>query len=233
MAPESLTAIIAATSGMLFDFDGPVCDVFAGHPAPGVATELAAVLAQIEATTGEQAVKMDDPMKVLRLASCAGEEAVSRIEKALTAAEVSAVKAAGMPVPGAMEALRAAHMSGRKVAIVSNNSAACVREFLALHGLDQFIDQVIGRYPNHPNLMKPSPFSLRRAAKELEVSASACTLIGDSATDIEAAARAGSMAIGFANKPGKAATLAEAGGGVIITSMITVAEALLMPPVIR
>ncbi|MFL3869734.1 HAD-IA family hydrolase [Streptomyces griseobrunneus] len=233
MALESLAATIAATSGVLFDFDGPVCDVFAGHPASGVARELAAVLVQIDATTGGQALGTDDPMEVLRLTPRAGEDAVRRIEAALTAAEVAAVKAAGPPVAGATESLRAAHASGRKVAIVSNNSAACVREFLALHDLDRFVDQVIGRYPNRPDLMKPSPFSLQRAAKELGVRASTCTLIGDSTTDIEAAARAGSMAIGFANKPGKEAALAEAGAGTIITGMITVAAALLMPPVMR
>ncbi|MEU2403945.1 HAD-IA family hydrolase [Streptomyces rubiginosohelvolus] len=233
MASESLTATVAATSGVLFDFDGPVCDVFAGHPAPGVALELAAILAQIDATTGEQALETDDPMEVLRLAPRAGEDAVRRIEEALTAAEVSAVKAAGTPVTGAVDSLRAAHRSGRRVAIVSNNSAACVREFLTLHDLDRFVHQVIGRSPNRPDLMKPSPFSLEEAAKELGVRASTCTLIGDSTTDIEAAARAGSMAIGFANKPGKEESLVAAGARTIITSMDAVADALLMPPVAR
>ncbi|WP_433396961.1 HAD family hydrolase [Streptomyces sp. CA-146814] len=233
MVPENLAATVAATSGVLFDFDGPVCDVFAGCPAPGVARELAAILARIDATTGKRALETDDPMEVLRLAPHAGEKAVCRIEESLTAAEVTAVKAAGMPVPGAVESLNAAHTSGRQVAIVSNNSAASVREFLALHNLDRFVDQVIGRYPSRPDLMKPSPYSLERAAKELGVKASTCTLIGDSTTDIEAATRAGSMTIGFANKPGKEASLAAAGAGAIVTTMATVAEALLMPPVAR
>ncbi|MEV7316427.1 HAD-IA family hydrolase [Streptomyces microflavus] len=229
MASESLTATIAASSGVLFDFDGPICDVFAGHPAPGVARDLAAVLAQVDANAGKRSLETDDPMEVLRLAPRWGKDAVRQIDEALTMAEVSAVKAAGAPVTGAVEALRAAHASGRRVAIVSNNSAACVREFLVLHNLDRFVDQVIGRYPNHPDLMKPSPFSLERAAKELGVGASACTLIGDSTTDIEAAARAGTMAIGFANKPGKEKSLAAAGARTIVTTMVAVAEALLMP----
>lgn len=233
MASEILAAIVAATSGVLFDFDGPVCDVFAGHPAPGVALDLAAILAQIDATNAERALETDDPMEVLRLAPRVGEGAVRRIEEALTSAEVSAVKAAGAPVAGAVDSLRAAHASGRRVAIVSNNSSACVKEYLALHDLDRFVHQVIGRFPNRPDLMKPSPSSLERAAKALGVKASICTLIGDSTTDIEAAARAGSMAIGFANKPGKEASLVAAGARTIITTMVTVAEAFLMPPVAR
>ncbi|MCX4486313.1 HAD-IA family hydrolase [Streptomyces anulatus] len=230
MAAESLTATIAATSGVLFDFDGPMCDVFAGHPAPEVARELAAILSQIDATFGEWALETDDPMEVLRLAPRVSENAVHRIEEALTSAEVSAVKAAGIPITGAVDSLRAAHTSGRKVAIVSNNSAACVREFLALHDLDRFVHQVIGRSPNRPDLMKPSPFSLERAAKELRARASTCTLIGDSTTDIEAAVRAGSMAIGFANKPGKKESLVAAGAGAIITTMVSIAEALQTAP---
>ncbi|WAE65273.1 HAD-IA family hydrolase [Streptomyces cavourensis] len=215
---------------MLFDFDGPLCDVFAGHPAPGVAKELAATLIQLDTTTGEQALATDDPMQVLRLSQYAGEAVVCQIEEALTVAEVSAVRAAGFPVPGAAESLRAARASGRKVAIVSNNSGACVKEFLLLHDLSQFVDRVIGRYPNRPDLMKPSPFSLERAARELGIEVGKCTLIGDSTTDIQAAAQAGSMAIGFANKPGKEAGLAEAGARAIITTMVTVAEALLVLP---
>ncbi|MBK3582494.1 beta-phosphoglucomutase-like phosphatase (HAD superfamily) [Streptomyces sp. PvR018] len=106
-----------------------------------------------------------------------------------------------------------------------------MKEYLALHDLDRFVHQVIGRFPNRPDLMKPSPSSLERAAKALGVKASTCTLIGDSTTDIEAAARAGSMAIGFANKPGKEASLVAAGARTIITTMVTVAEAFLIPPV--
>ncbi|MET8842326.1 HAD-IA family hydrolase [Streptomyces rubiginosohelvolus] len=172
-------------------------------------------------------------MEVLRLAPRVSEDTMRRVEKAITSAEVSAVKAAGTPVTGAVDALRAAQMSGRRVAIVSNNSTACVREFLALYDLDRFVHQVIGRYPNRPGLMKPSPSSLERAAKELEVRASACTLIGESITDIEAAARAGSMAIGFANKPGKETSLVADGARTVVTTMVTVAEALLAPSSVR
>ncbi|WP_426501244.1 HAD family hydrolase [Streptomyces sp. D54] len=233
MPSENLVAILAATSGVLFDFDGPVCDVFAGHPAPGVARDLADMLARMDVTAGELALETDDPMEVLRLAPRVSEDAVRRIEEALTSAEVSAVKAAGAPVTGAVDSLRAAHESGRRVAIVSNNSSACVKEFLALHDLDRFVHQVVGRTPNRPDLMKPSPHSLERAAKDLGVRASTCTLIGDSTTDIEAAARARCMAIGFANKPGKEASLVAAGATALITTMLTVAEALLMPTVAR
>ncbi|MCC8480909.1 HAD family hydrolase [Streptomyces globisporus] len=233
MTSESLIATAAATNGVFFDFDGPVCDVFAGYPAPDVARELAAILAGIDATAGERALETDDPMEVLRLAPRAGEDAVHRIEEALTAAEVSAVKVAGIPVPGAVESLRAAHTSGRKIAIVSNNSAECVRDFLKLHDLDHLVHQVIGRHPNRPDLMKPSPYSLQRAATELGIASSACVLIGDSSTDMEAAIRAGSMAIGFANKPGKEAVLIKAGAGVVIKTMATVAEVLAVPTIGR
>lgn len=51
--------------------------------------------------------------------------------------------------------------------------------------------------------MKPDPFPVREAVRELGAEPAECVLIGDSETDIEAAHAAGVTAIGYANKPGK------------------------------
>lgn len=226
MENSKLSEVITATRATLFDFDGPICDVFAGLPAPGVAHQLAENLARHDATLGGKVRGIDDPMEILRLASQGGEPAVRTIEEALTRAEVSAVEVAGSPVPGAVAALEAAQKSGRKVAIVSNNSAACVRAFLMLHNLHHLVDAVIGRAPYWPERMKPAPHSLLKASRELGANPYDCTLIGDSVTDVEAAKAAGGRSIGFANKPGKDRTLGEAGADAIVTSMTAVAEAL-------
>ncbi|MFD8279329.1 HAD family hydrolase [Streptomyces solisilvae] len=139
---------------------------------------------------------------------------------------MSAVKVAGPPVPGAVAALEAAHSSGRKVAVVSNNSTACVRAFLMLHGLRQLVDEVVGRAAYRPDLMKPDPHSLLLAAAQLRVRPNHCTLIGDSVTDVAAARAAGAMSIGFANKQYKGLALAEAGANAVVTDMATVAASL-------
>ncbi|WPB92263.1 HAD family hydrolase [Streptomyces malaysiensis] len=226
MASSKLTKVVEATSGVLFDFDGPICDVFAGRSAPGVARELAEVVVQYDATLGGKVDGVGDPMEILRLAMQGGEPVIRAIEESLTKAEVSAIKVAGPPVPGAVAALEAAHSSGRKVAVVSNNSTACVRAYLMLHGLRHLVHEVIGRAAYRPELMKPDPHSLLLAAARLRVHPHHCTLIGDSVTDVEAARAAGTMSIGFANKPQKDLALAETGANAVVTDMTTIADAL-------
>ncbi|MFI1160226.1 HAD family hydrolase [Streptomyces sioyaensis] len=226
MGISKLSEVLGATSGVLFDFDGPICDVFAGRPAPGVARELSEVVARHDATLGGKAREVDDPMEILRLAAQGGEPLIRAIDESLIKAEVSAVKVAGPPVPGAVAALEAAYSSGRKVAVVSNNSTACVRVFLMLHSLRHLVHEVIGRAANRPDLMKPDPHSLLLAASRLRTHPNHCTLIGDSVTDVEAAHAAGGRCIGFANKRGKDITLGEAGADAVVTSMTAVADAL-------
>ncbi|MFE4800117.1 HAD family hydrolase [Streptomyces sp. NPDC056708] len=229
MESSKLSEVIGATRAVLFDFDGPICDVFEGRPAPEVARQLAETLVQHDATLGGKARDVTDPMEILRLAPQGGETAIRAIEEALTKAEVTAVKVAGPPIAGAVAALEAAQSSGRKVAIVSNNSTACVQAFLMLHGLRHLVDAVVGRTPYWPDLMKPNPHSLLRAASEVGTHPYDCTLIGDSVTDVEAAKATGGRSIGFANKPGKERALGDAGAGVVVTAMTAVAEALGRP----
>ncbi|MBK3558072.1 HAD family hydrolase [Streptomyces sp. MBT56] len=226
MESRAIADVLGATRAVLFDFDGPICDVFAGHPAAEVARHLAEVLAEYDGALGNKAHGTDDPMEVLRLAPQGGDAALRVVEDELTKAEVRAVRMAGLPIAGAVAALEAAHTPGRKVAIVSNNSAACVQAFLLLHGLQHLVDAVIGRAPYRPDAMKPDPDSLLRASSELDTPPGDCTLIGDSVTDVEAAKATGGRSVGFANKPGKERALGDAGADVVVTTMVAVAEAL-------
>ncbi|MFC9173697.1 HAD family hydrolase [Streptomyces sp. NPDC057107] len=226
MESNALKNVLEATRAVLFDFDGPICDVFAGQPALDIARQLAATLASFDRSLEYKAYGTNDPMEVLRLAPQAGESALQAVEDKLSQAEVSAVRSAGPPVSGAVAALEAARTSGRKVAIVSNNSAACVHEFLLLHGLQRLVDAVVGRAPYRPEAMKPAPDSLLRASSDLGVPLRDCTLIGDSVTDVEAARATGGRSIGFANKAGKERSLAAAGADVVVITMAAVADSL-------
>ncbi|MEU6221969.1 HAD hydrolase-like protein [Streptomyces sp. NPDC047022] len=134
-------------------------------------------------------------------------------------------QAGGPAYPGCRGRSRSGPLLGRKVAIFSNNSTACVRAFLMLHGLRHLVDTVVGRTPYWPDLMKPDPHSMLMAAGQLNTHPYDCTLIGDSVTDEEAAKATGGRCIGFANKPGKERALGDAGADVVVTSMVTVAEA--------
>lgn len=226
MATDPLAALVAASDAILFDFDGPICDVFAGMPAPGVAKAMAEIVARHSPELTQEAEATDDPMEVHRLSQLGGASLLSAVESALTAAEVAAVAVAGPPVTGADLALRAAHSTGRRVAVVSNNSAECVEAFLTLHSLEGFVHEVVGRPKLNPTLMKPSPHPLLLATAALHVAPERSVLVGDSVTDVEAADAARMEVIGFANKAPKRTSLPAAGADVVITSMEVLANAL-------
>ncbi|MFG2873256.1 HAD family hydrolase [Streptomyces sp. NPDC048338] len=223
---DQLSDILANARVILLDFDGPVCDVFAGSPAPEVAKQLTALLSVQDASAGTRAAATDDPIEVLRIAHEANAEVGQQVEEALTAAEVEAVAVAGPPTRGSVEALQAARSSGRAVVVVSNNSADCVERFLELHGLEEYVAKVVGRPSGQPHLMKPNPFPLITAAEQVHMDVTNCTLIGDSLTDIEAAHAAGTTVIAYANKPHKADLFADAHADVITEDMQAIADAL-------
>ncbi|MFG2889296.1 HAD family hydrolase [Streptomyces sp. NPDC048248] len=226
MGSDDLRRTLARASAVLFDFDGPLCDVFAGMPAPEVAGELARQAAAVDHSLSAKLSETGDPLEVLRLTYQADPQLGLRIEQALTSTEVAAVAVAGCPTPGAVAALEAVQTAGRRIAVVSNNSAECVRSFLARHSLDGYVREVVGRAATRPDLMKPHPHSLLRAAELLEVGPSECVLIGDSLTDIQAAHLAGGTAIGYANKPHKRYAFAEAGAEAVIECMEAIADAM-------
>lgn len=230
---DVLADVVGRSAGVLFDFDGPICDVFRGLPASGVAVSLAEIVATRAPALASRAQATDDPMEIHRLSQEGGEALLADVEAALTIAEIAAVKVAGPPVAGAVEALAAAKDSNRRIAVVSNNSAECVREYLTIHGIDGTVDAVVGRPALRPDLMKPDPYPLFAAAETLDIEPAALVLIGDSTTDVEAARAAGVPSIGFANKPRKRFTLADAGADVVVLGMDAVADSLAAAGVVQ
>lgn len=226
MGTDNLASVLASASVVLFDFDGPLCDVFAGRPAPQVARELAQLADDEDLALMAKLSGTGDPLEVLRLAHAANCDLGHAVERALTEAEMDAVKVAGNPTPGATSALELARATGRGVAVVSNNSAECVRSFLDQHGISQHVEEIVGRPRQRPDLMKPNPYSLTMAARLLGVDVTTCVLVGDSLTDIQAAHAVGSAAIGYANKPGKRQAFTQAGAESVIESMNAIGDAL-------
>ena len=130
------------------------------------------------------------------------------------------------PTPAAAESIAACTASGRLVAVVSNNYAEAVVEYLARAGLSEGVTHVEGRNPADPTLMKPNPHLIDRAIRTLNVDPSSCVFIGDQTTDIEAGRAAGVATIGHANKPGKVEALKNAGADAVLTNMLDLAGAI-------
>ncbi|MBB4696023.1 HAD family hydrolase [Paractinoplanes abujensis] len=216
---QQLDEVVGA-GPLLLDFDGPICAMFAGLPAPLVAADLVRVVTPLADPPG-----MDDPLAVLRWADEHGSPALTAaVEEALIAAELVAAGRA-RPTPYAREVLAAARAKGVPVAVVSNNSAAAIELYLARQGLTGYVDAVVGRPRADPRRMKPDPGPVLDAIEAVGSTPSRCTLIGDSLTDIEAARAAGVAVIGYANKPWKIGAFTHADA--VITSMSEVVAALI------
>lgn len=220
-----LAEVLRPARAVLFDFDGPICSVFAGSPAPDIARQLHGQLAEI----GVELPATDDPLDVLRLAAVFGHDVVLRVEELLTAAEIAAVHSAA-PTPGGEASIRACMASGRLVAVVSNNSAAAVIAYLGQHAISPpSADLVVGREYAQPHLMKPHPSPILSVLALLDVTADAAVLVGDTVTDIQAADAAGVACIGYANKPGKREQL-DAAAAAVIDDMQVLADQLAALP---
>lgn len=118
-------------------------------------------------------------------------------------------------MPGAREAVRRVKAAGRLAVVVTNQSGVA-RGFYGLEEVDRFHSAMQAelaefgaridafyvcpyhpeatverwRHPNHPD-RKPNPGMLLRALQEHAIDASRSVLIGDKATDLNAAHRAG------------------------------------------
>ena len=224
MSANGLAPLVERARCVLLDFDGPVCSVFANYPAHTVATELRRLLADQGVPLDRHLAEERDPLEVLRYSATLGRPGViRRMDDALRAAELAAVRSAE-PTPYAREAIVTAAQTGRRLAVVSNNSAEAVRAYLAARRLDRHVHAVVGRAYADPAQMKPNPAPILSAVAELDASPHECLLVGDSASDVDGARAANVPAIGYANKPGKDARLA--GADSVIRSMAELATAL-------
>ncbi|MFD1047873.1 hypothetical protein ACFQ1S_21190 [Kibdelosporangium lantanae] len=77
LSTQTLADVLRSVDAVLFDFDGPLCDVFANYPAPGVAQHLKNIAKTDYAT--------DDPLEVLRRSTGLSPDVAFSIETALVA----------------------------------------------------------------------------------------------------------------------------------------------------
>lgn len=222
-----LGRLLGSVGAVLLDFDGPVCSIFAGYPAPLVAAELVDVLRQHDVDLTPDLASEPDPLEVLRRTGATGDRGVTRaVEDALRAAERQAAESAE-PTPYGREVIVAARQAGLAVAVVSNNSAEAVSAYLAAHRLAGHVLPVVGRAYAEPSRMKPHPEPILQAVRALGMAPGRCVLVGDSLSDIDGARSAGVRAIGYANRPPKAAAFRDAGADVVINSMGAIASVLI------
>ena len=159
-----LGAIIARTRYLLLDFDGPICSIYAGLPAPTVAEKLRQLFPD---ELPDDIANTADPIEVFTYAATVSDEMAARVEAEMADLEVAAVPTAE-PTPYVHEVIASARESGRIIGVVSNNSLRAVNAYLDRHSLSGGIRLVVARTSHDPTLLKPSPHLINQAVRGLD-----------------------------------------------------------------
>ncbi|MFC1415141.1 HAD family hydrolase [Streptacidiphilus cavernicola] len=210
--PDAAPAVFHGVTHVLFDFDGPLVQLFAVHRAPGIAKGLLALILRQTPLTGEEFSDATDPHGMVAELRGVLERHPRRIPLQEAARVIEVVQrelvrqeriAAGTArVTADAVALVRKLLPHCGLAVTSNNAPEAIHDFLArdLAGplREAFGHQVHGRAPD-PDLMKPHPDCVRRALEGLGCTPdSRVLLIGDSESDFKAAAALGVRFLGFA-----------------------------------
>ncbi len=223
--PLSLADVLRPVKHVFLDFDGPVCSVFAGLPAPEVAQRLRAYLLAAGGQVPTGGDTEADPLALLRLVADTRPDLVPTTDLALAQLEEEAVSL-GEPNIGGASVMHACTETGRSVWIVSNNATSAICAYLVKHDLAVHVAGVFGRVHGNPSSMKPNPRLLLDAMDAAGAKATECIFIGDAVRDVEAGHAAGVATIGYANKPGKEARLTAARAVLVVDSMQLIADSL-------
>ncbi|MET7478591.1 HAD family hydrolase [Streptomyces sp. NPDC005648] len=225
----NLQELITNARFVLFDFDGPICRLFAGHTAEKVAGELVAWLERqgLRGLLTEEERVHPDPMVVLYAVNRRHphSDLVAELEERFTQQELKAVTSA-MPTAYADPLIRTWSAVGSRLAVATNNSPRTVSDYLGVRGLAGcFAPHIYGRTPEL-DLLKPHPHCLNRALNAMGAAPSAALMIGDAPTDLAAAEEAGVPFLGYARNEYKATQLRQAGARHVVPSLLPVLRVL-------
>ncbi|MEU9351799.1 HAD family hydrolase [Streptomyces griseoloalbus] len=219
---NELRNLISGARVVLWDFDGPVCRLFAGHSAERVANDLASWLEGrgLHGLLTETERESLDPHVVLRAVDRRhpGSDLVAELERRLTHEELRAT-ASAMPTPYADPLIRTWTAVGSRLAIATNNSPRVVREYLTSRGLVPcFAPHIYGR-TQELNHLKPDPHCINRALNAMGAAPASSLMIGDTPSDLFAARAAGVPFLGYARNAHKGKLLRDAGATVVVDSL--------------
>jgi HAD superfamily hydrolase (TIGR01509 family) len=230
---ENLREVITHARFVLFDFDGPICRLFAGHSAGHVAKDLVEWLEGqgLRGLLTEQERVHPDPMVVLHAVDRRhpNSDLVSELERRLTQQELKAV-ASAWPTAYADPLIRTWVALGARLAIATNNSPLTAASYLESRGLGAcFQPNIYGRTQDLHHL-KPDPHCLNQALSALGAAPSESLMLGDAPYDFAAAQRAGMPFLGYARNERKEKLMRDAGVENIVRSLEDVLRVLRLRP---
>ncbi|MCK1822918.1 HAD-IA family hydrolase [Streptomyces sp. XM83C] len=226
---RTLRDLIGRAQVVLWDFDGPVCRLFAAHSAEKVANGLIDWLESqgLHGLLTEEERETVDPHVLLRAVDRRRprSDLVLELEERLTQEELRAASSA-WPTPYADPVIRTWTALGTRLAVTTNNSPRVVTRYLRGRGLSAcFEPHIYGRTENL-SLLKPHPHCLNRALSATGTAPADALMIGDTPSDCLAAREAGVPFLGYALHDRGRRRLRRAGAGPVLDSLEPVLHAL-------
>ncbi|MBO8187988.1 HAD family hydrolase [Streptomyces spirodelae] len=224
---------ISSAQCVIFDFDGPLCHLFARRTAASVAGRLRAAYAATSDGSAGSWPETTDPLRLLTAAfddpTLLEPQSAQRMERSLTREEVAAAEVA-FPTGYADTLVRTLCATGRRVAVATDNSAEAVERYLAGRSLLEAFSparrpgsapsRVCGRVCDGAALkLKPDPDCVLRALESAGTEAAETVMIGDSERDVAAARAAGVGFVGYARNERKGRELRRAGAEWVVASL--------------
>ncbi|MET9510945.1 HAD family hydrolase [Streptomyces flavidovirens] len=219
---EQLRNLIKGAECVLFDFDGPICRLFAGHRAHDVADSLVDWLEKRDrhVLPAEEDLASHDPLAVLRAVARIrpGSELVQALEEELTREELRAA-ATARPTPYADPLIRTWSAVGSRLAIATDNSPLVAEQYLTGRGLAGcFVPHFYGRRTVLSRI-KPDPDCVNRALTGLDACPGTTLMIGGTPSDLFAAQEAGVRFLGYARDETRVQRLRGAGAEVVVDTL--------------
>jgi myo-inositol-1(or 4)-monophosphatase len=208
-----LDAILRSARYLLFDFDGPVCDLAGAIPA-----DITDRLRRLAHDEGIQAPADGDSFDILAAVAGHHPKLAAALDTELASTELAAV--AHATVPGYLhEALAACRDSGRTPAVIGRQAADAVHAYLAKHGLSDQAAIVITTSAYPPGHLQTVAHLLEDTIGALQATPGECALITASPASIDAAQGIGAHAVGYARTPADREHLTDAGATCTIPSL--------------
>ncbi|WP_329442144.1 HAD-IA family hydrolase [Streptomyces canus] len=238
---NAVLSLLTHAPAVLFDFDGPVCDLFRGVSTADVAAKVKQDALKHWDTLDEDVANCDDSHGILRhlrnmydrsgpMSRCP----LDLAERIVAEQEGEAVKSA-LRTPGIATLVHSLHERGKRLVVVSNNADNPIKAFLDQPGLKDRFEAVFGRDPYNAALMKPDPDCVHRALTYLDLPENAppCLLVGDQLTDLQAARAAGTRFLGYTRDRSRARAMLRDGADAVVTSFAPVVAACRQLPTTR
>jgi myo-inositol-1(or 4)-monophosphatase len=214
---QALDEILSQARHLIFDFDGPICDLTAAMPTD-TADQLHELIRNEAGDIPADIAETSDPIEIIARAVALSPSLTARLDEELTSIELIAASTA-RPAAYVHEALAACRDSGRTPAIISRNSAQAVSSYLDKHGLADQAPNVTALASFPPGHLQTFPHLLEDTIHALGATPDGCALITATEAGIDTAQGIGAHPIGYATTPAASERLTAAGAACVIPSL--------------